>query len=185
MQDPTILDVDALLNRVMTLISNAKSMPLSASVLINKEEILDLLQEAVQRMPEDVHHARRMLKEREDFQARTEREAGEILAAARDRAERMVARTEVVRQAELRAQRMIDDARAEAHRLRHDAEDYCDHKLAAFEIALDRTKKTVQAGREKLRTTPPPPEDDRQEDRSGALAEQLRAEEAFFDQDSS
>jgi hypothetical protein len=68
----------------------------------------------------------------------------------------MVQRTEIVRQANHVAQRILDDANEEARRLRHEAEDYADHKLASFEIVLDRTMKTVQAGREKLQVTPLP-----------------------------
>ncbi len=83
-----------------------------------------------------------------------------LLEDVRAQAERMVQRTEIVRQANQVAQRILDDAREEARRLRHEAEDYCDQKLASFEIVLDRTIKTVQAGREKLQVTPPPlPED--------------------------
>ncbi len=59
----------------------------------------------------------------------------------------MVQRTEIVRQANQVAQRILEDAREEARRLRHEAEDYCDQKLAAFEIVLDRTIKTVKGGR--------------------------------------
>jgi len=62
-----------------------------------------------------------------------------------------------VRQANHVAQRILDDANEEARRLRHEAEDYADQKLASFEIVLDRTMKTVQAGREKLQVTPLPP----------------------------
>ena len=74
----------------------------------------------------------------------------------RVQAERMVQRTEIVRQANHVAQRILDDANEEARRLRHEAEDYADQKLASFEIVLDRTMKTVQAGREKLQVTPLP-----------------------------
>jgi hypothetical protein len=68
----------------------------------------------------------------------------------------MVQRTEIVRQANHVAQRILDDANEEARRLRHEAEDYADPKLASFEIVLDRTMKTVQAGREKLQVSPLP-----------------------------
>ena len=85
-----------------------------------------------------------------------EREADNLLEEVRAQAERMVQRTEIVRQANQVAQRVLDDAREEARRLRHEAEDFCDQKLASFEIVLDRTLKTVQAGREKLQATPPP-----------------------------
>jgi hypothetical protein len=68
----------------------------------------------------------------------------------------MVQRTEIVRQANHVAQRVLDDANEEARRLRNEAEDYADQKLASFEIVLDRIMKTVQAGREKLRVAPLP-----------------------------
>ena len=69
----------------------------------------------------------------------------------------MVQRTEIVREAKRTAQRTVEEADDEARRLRHEAEDYCDQKLAGFEIVLERTIKTVQAGREKLQVTPLPP----------------------------
>jgi signal transduction histidine kinase len=78
------------------------------------------------------------------------------LEEVRVQAERMVQRTEIVRQANHVAQRILDDANEEARRLRHEAEDYADQKLASFEIVLDRTMKTVQAGREKLQVSPLP-----------------------------
>ena len=79
-----------------------------------------------------------------------------LLDDVRAQAERMVQRTEIVRQANQVAQRILDDAREEGRRLRHEAEDYCDQRLASFEIVLERTFKTVQAGREKLQAVPPP-----------------------------
>jgi hypothetical protein len=66
----------------------------------------------------------------------------------------MVQRTEVVKAAEQRARQIIDAAEAEARRMRHEVEDYCDQKLAGFEIVLDRTAKMVAAGREKLQGSP-------------------------------
>ena len=45
-------------------------MPLSASVMINKEEVLDLLGEAIERLPDELRAARWLLKEREEFLAK-------------------------------------------------------------------------------------------------------------------
>ena len=173
------VDTEVLLRRVVDIVNTAKSMPLSASVLISKDEVLELLQDAVGRLPEELRQARWMLKEREDFLAKVQREADEILDAARVRAERMVQRTEIVRSAQQTARRTIEEAEDEARRLRHEAEDYCDQKLAAFEIVLERTLKTARAGREKLSITPAPA--DRPE---VALHDgEAEAAEAFFDQD--
>ena len=172
-------DSDTLLRRVVDVIGNAKSMPLSSSVMISKDEVLELLEEAINRLPDELRQARWLLREREEFLAKVQAEADDILAAARARAERMVQRTEIVREAKLVARNTVQDARDIASRLKHEAEDYCDQKLAAFEIVLERTMKTVQAGREKLRVTPLPAA----EEAPLAGAEDSGQHEAFFDQD--
>src|SRR5258708_4151326 len=141
---------EALLRRVSEMIAGARPMPLSASVMINKEEVLELLDEALERMPDELRAARWLLKERDEFLTKTRRDADDILDAARARAERMVQRTEVVKAAEMRARKTIDAADDEARRLRLECEDYCDQRLASFENILERTLKTVAAGRTRL-----------------------------------
>jgi F0F1-type ATP synthase membrane subunit b/b' len=150
-------DAEALVREALELVLTAKTMPLSASVLISRDEVAEVLQGALDRMPDELRQARWLLREREDFIAEKTREADALLEEVRVQAERMVQRTEIVRQANHVAQRILDDANEEARRLRHEAEDYADQKLASFEIVLDRTMKTVQAGREKLQVTPLPP----------------------------
>jgi hypothetical protein len=172
-------DSETLLRRVVDIISGAKSMPLSSSVMISKDEVLELLEEAMSRLPEQLRQARWLLKEREEFLAKVQSEADDILNAARVRAERMVQRTEIVREAKLSARRTVQEARDHANQLKHEAEDYCDQKLAGFEIVLERTIKTVQAGREKLRVNPLPAA----EAAPLAGAEDSGQHEAFFDQD--
>ncbi|MEX2658505.1 MAG: hypothetical protein WD232_02320 [Acidimicrobiales bacterium] len=143
-------DVETLLRRVADLVGNARPMPLSASVMINRDEVLELVEEAADRLPEELRQARWLLRERDEFLAKVQGQGDDILDQARVQAERMVQRTEVVRAAQHTARRTVEEAEAEARRLRHEAEDYCDQKLAQFEIVLDRTMKTVQAGRARL-----------------------------------
>jgi hypothetical protein len=145
---------EALLRRVGEMIAGARPMPLSASVMINKDEVLEMLDEALERLPDELRAARWLLKERDEYLSKTRRDADDILDAARARAERMVQRTEVVKAADLRARHTIDAADEEARRLRLECEDYCDQKLASFEIVLERTLKTVAAGRTKLQGNP-------------------------------
>ncbi|MDQ1395221.1 MAG: hypothetical protein QOG64_480 [Acidimicrobiaceae bacterium] len=149
-------DAETLLRRVIEIISNAKSLPLSTSVRIEKDEVIELLEDALNRLPDELRQARWLLKERQEFLDKVQREGDDILEAARGRAERMVQRTEIVRQAQHTAQITVEKAQEDSRRLRHEAEDYCDQKLGAFETVLDRTMKTVQAGREKLRVAPLP-----------------------------
>src|SRR3954465_7245759 len=153
-------DVETILHRVADVVSNARPMPLSASVMINRDEVLELVEEALSRLPEELRGARWLLREREEFLAKVQREGDDILDAARVRAERMVQRTEVVRNAQHAARQVLEDAEVEARRLKHEAEDFCDQKLAQFEIVLDRTIRTVQAGRSRLQASIPEEEDE-------------------------
>jgi F0F1-type ATP synthase membrane subunit b/b' len=138
------LDAEGLVRAALELVHTAKAMPLSASVLVSRDELADLLQAVLDRLPDELRQARWLLKEREEFIAEKTREADSLLEEVRVQAERMIQRTEIVRQANHVAQRILDDANEEARRLRHEAEDYADQKLASFEIVLDRTMKTVQ-----------------------------------------
>jgi hypothetical protein len=179
------VDTEGLVRRVIEIIDGTRALPLSSSVkLDNKEEVLELLEDACERLPDETRQARWMLKERDEYLAKMQREGDDIVHAARLQAERMVQRTEIVREAQSTARRMVEEARDEARCLRMEAEDYCDQKLAAFEVVLDRTIKTVAAGREKLSVTPPPIADGSDHRMAGFdTDDSLAIEEAFFDQD--
>ena len=87
-------------------------MPMSASVRVNKDEVLELLDDAVSRLPDELRSARWLLKEREEFLARSRRDGEELIADAKSRVAHMVQRTEVVKAAELRARQIVEDAEA-------------------------------------------------------------------------
>ena len=167
-----------LIGQVLDILAGAKSMPLSSSVIVSREEVVGLLRTALDRMPDELRQARWLLREREEFLAERTREAETLMEQVRAQAERMVQRTEIVRQAIAVAQRILDDANNEARTMRHEAEDFCDQKLAGMEIVLERLTKTVQSGRAKLAAVPPPPpEPGNMHNGSG------REEDGFFDQD--
>jgi hypothetical protein len=148
------VDAEQLFRRVLELVGTARPMPLSSSVMINRDEVVELLEEALDRMPDELRAARWLLKEREEFLAKVRREGDDILDQARARAERMVQRTEVVKAAEARARQVVEKAEDQARRMRLECEDFCDQKLASFEIVLERTQKVVAAGRAKLQGGP-------------------------------
>lgn len=147
-------EAEQLLAQAVDLVEAARPMPLSSSAkLNNKDELLDVLEEVIDRLPDELREARWLRKEREEYLAKMRADGDEILDAARAHAERMVERAEIVKSAEHRARRIIDGADAEARRLRLECEDFCDQKLAGFEIVLERTMKLVSSGRDKLQAT--------------------------------
>lgn len=144
-------DVEDLLLELHAIVDEARPAPLSNAVKVDRDLLLDILDQAITRLPEDLRNARWLLKERDEFLARTQREADEILAAAAGQAERMVQRSEVLRAAEAKARRIVEQARTEAARVRNECDDYCDQRLAKLETVLERTMTVVAAGRLKLR----------------------------------
>jgi hypothetical protein len=170
-------EAETLLRRAISLVEDARPVPLSASSMINKDEVLDLLTAAAEALPDELRAARWLLKERDDFLARVQGEGDELIARARSRAEQMVQRTELVRAAEDRARRVVADAEERARTLRLETEDWCDQKLGAMEVVLERTMRTVASGRARLqgaRDEAPP-----------AQPEEPITGEALFDQDGS
>ncbi|HEX6312731.1 MAG TPA: ATPase [Acidimicrobiia bacterium] len=181
MSDQAAYDVETLLLQLKELIETGRSMPMSASVMVNREEVLEILEEVLAILPQELRHARWLLKERDEFLAQARREADDIIEAGRVRAERMVERTEVVREARRVAQTVMDEAEGSARQLRHEAEDYVDQKLASFEVVLERTMQAVQKGRERLQVvveTEP-----QLVDGNGEQGDVGEFDPAFFDQD--
>ena len=174
-QPEKVPDTAARLQQLQEMLEGARKLPMSASVSVNRDEFGAVLQEAIDALPEELREARWLLKEREQVVERAQHEAQRLHEAARVRAERMVEKNELVREARRTAEEILEDAERQAGAMRHEAEDYVDRKLAAFEVVLDRTMQTVQKGRERLQvhTTPAvPPE-----------AEVVDDDGAFFDQD--
>jgi cell division septum initiation protein DivIVA len=145
------VDVEAHLSQMEQLLAEARPVPLSASVMVNRRDFDELLVSLRNRLPEELRQSRWVLKERDELLAQAAREADQVLADAQIERERLVSDTDVVRAAQREADRIIAEAREEARRLRLDAEDYVDGKLASFEIVLGKTLRAVEKGRERLR----------------------------------
>jgi cell division septum initiation protein DivIVA len=160
------VDISARIRQLEQLIEEAKSMPLSSSVLVNREEILEILQAAKDDLPEELKQARWVVKGREELLAKARRDAEAIVERAAEERKRLASQEEVVRTAQEQAERLLAEAQEQARQMRLEAEDYVDAKLAQFEIALERTRTElersigqVQRGRERLRGVSPAEEE--------------------------
>ena len=145
---------EGLLLELLDLLEAAKPIPLSASARINnKEEVVALLQEAISKLPEELKDARWLLKQRADYLAKIQYDADDLTRTAQARVAQMVQRTDVVKAAEVKARKILTEAEGNARRLRLECEDYCDQRLATFEIVLERTLDGVSKGREKMQAS--------------------------------
>lgn len=163
------MDLAARLQQLEDMIRDAKSMPLSSSALLNREEVLDFVKDMKESLPEEIRQARWIVKDREELLAKARRDAEAMVEQARQEQLRLASHEEVMKRAQAEAERIATEAQEDARRMRLEAEDYVDAKLAQFEIALQkiteelvatndaltRTIDQVRAGREKLRGVVP------------------------------
>ena len=145
------MDLIERIDELQVLIEEAKAVPFSSSAVVDRDELLELLAQLKQDVPEEIRQARWMARDRDELLARARKEAERILAEAREQRDRLLSRSEVQAAAERESERIIDEAREKASKKRGEAEDYIDQKLAAFEILLNKTLETVARGREQLR----------------------------------
>ena len=152
------MDSAARLQQIEELVRTAKSMPLSSSVLLNQQEVLEILEAAQGELPEEIKQARWEVKDREELLAKARRDGEAIVHQAQEERVRLLSREEVVKSAQAESERLLEEAREMARQIRLEAEDYVDAKLAQFEIVLERTLGELQKsigqvrrGRDKLR----------------------------------
>jgi hypothetical protein len=141
-----------ILDALAEAVEQARSMPMSSSVLVNRAELMDLVDQARDVLPTQLTRADEVLAAADAARLAAQGEADAIIAAARARAAELVEDHELTRAAQVRGQEIIAEAEDVAEGLRRDADEYCDRRLADFEVDLTRLMAQVQAGRAKLAT---------------------------------
>ena len=126
------MDVLVLIDKLDDLIHNARPVPLTDQVRVDREEIYDLLDQMRATIPEEIKQARWIVKE------------------ARDQQARLISEEEVYKQAERGAEEILEDARDTERQIRLGAEDYADEILSTLEVNLQKFLAAVQRGRDRL-----------------------------------
>src|SRR5437763_1348316 len=147
------MDVLVLIDKLDDLVHNAKAVPLTDQVRIDREEIYDILDQMRATIPEEIKQARWIVKERQEMLAEAKREAERIVKEARERQTRLVSEQEITKAAERAAEDIIEDARAREREIRLGAEDYADEILNTLEVNLSKCIAAVERGRERLQGT--------------------------------
>ena len=144
------MDVLVLIDKLDDVVHNARPVPLTDQVRVDREEIYDLLDQMRATIPEEIKQARWIVKERQEMLAEAKREAERIVREAREQQARLISDEEVTKQAERAADEIVEDARAREREIRLGAEDYADEILNTLEVNLQKFLAAVQRGRDRL-----------------------------------
>jgi F0F1-type ATP synthase membrane subunit b/b' len=155
-QEPVAIPVGAMsvledvIHQLEEIVHSARSMPLSTSALVHRQDLLDLIETLKRSLPEEIARARTILRDAEDVIQRGREQAGRLIAEAKAERERLVSKTEVMEVAAREAERLMAQAEAHSKRIRNEAERYVEGKLATFEVVLQKTLAAVERGRARL-----------------------------------
>ena len=138
------------ISTAITLIEEARGVPLSASCVVHRAEILEILDGAKEALPQDLYRAEDIIALREKLIEEGRSSSEQMIATAREDVARMIEQTAIVQAARDEAQRILDDARVLAADERAEVESYIDGRLATLEVILNKTMDAVARGRERL-----------------------------------
>jgi cell division septum initiation protein DivIVA len=143
-------EVHAKLTETTELVESARAMPMSASCVVNRGDLLAMLADLEALLPDTISRAQEVLGDKQAVVDEGRREAEQIIASAKLERRRLIEATDVFAEASAEADRLIEEARSTAESMRAEVEDYVDAKLANFEIVLSKTLSAVERGRQKL-----------------------------------
>ena len=132
-----ISDINFLIERLERLLNESWRMPLSAYLVINEDDFLDVIDQMRTAIPKEIKEAERIQREHDRILAQGEEEADRIVSLAQEEASRLIEEHEVITAAEQRAQTIIERAQREAEALRLEADEYARGVLFSLDDQLD------------------------------------------------
>ena len=144
------MDVIENIEAAIAAVEEARSVPLSASCVIHRGEMLELLENVKASFPNDLAKAITILRQQSEILEEANLQADSIIGQARDEVARLVEQTAIVTAAKKESQRILADATAEGKRDKEEIEAYIDSRLANLEVILNKTLDVISKGRDQL-----------------------------------
>ncbi len=144
------MDVVENIEAAIAIVEEARSVPLSASCVINRSEMLKLLDQIKASFPNDLAKAIAIQRDKESIIEDAHSQSDAIMQQARDEVSRLVEQTTIVSSARKEATRILAEAKADSDRDREEIEEYIDARLANLEVILNKTLDVISKGRDQL-----------------------------------
>ncbi len=140
------MDILQLIDRLEEIFNESRAIPLTHSVIVDEDRMLDIIDQMRITVPEEVKKAQQILTQRDRILAQAQEEAERTLNLARERAEQMVQQSTIVVEAQKEAERILNQAQQEADRIRREADAYALQSLQRLEEELERLLRQVRNG---------------------------------------
>lgn len=140
------MDILHLVDRLEELFNESRPIWFTHSVIVDEDRMLDLIDQMRVSIPEEIKKAQQLLANRDRLLAQAQEEASRTVQLARDKADQVVDRDPIVQAAQVRADQIVAQARAEAEVVRREADDYVQGSLTNLQLELERLMNQVQNG---------------------------------------
>ena len=138
------------LEAAIAMVEEARSVPLSASCVLNRSEMLQLLDQIKLSFPSDLAKAISILRDKDEILESAHKQADGVIAQARDEVARLVEQTTIVANARKEANRILAEANTEGKKNQDEIDEYVDARLATLEVILNKTLDVISKGRDQL-----------------------------------
>lgn len=154
------MDIMHLIDRLEELFNESRAVPLTHTVLVDEDRMLDIIDQMRIAIPEEVKKAQQLLAQRDRVLAQSQEEANRTLTLARDKADQMAQKDNIAHEAQRRAEQIVNQARADAEATRREADNYIVDALTHLKTEMERLLNQVNNGihtieKERMQQMPP------------------------------
>jgi cell division septum initiation protein DivIVA len=140
------VDIMFLLERLESLIATGTGVPTTRKVLVDKDGILELIDQLRVAVPEEVHAAKRINAEGERIIEQANEESGRIAARAQEQAAYLIGEKGLLERAEAEGRQIIAEATAAADNVRFGADAYAAQILGSLESEVRKALAGIEKG---------------------------------------
>ena len=144
------MDIMYLVDRLEALVNSSRRVPLSSRIMLEEEDVLAIVEQMRQTIPNEIKQARRVLQDREQILKQAQSEAEKIVTMARERAEYMINNEGILNMAKERGEQVLSDAQRDAQDTRSEIEQYAVEVLGTLEQQLQLQLHQVRNGLQEL-----------------------------------
>ncbi len=145
------MDILNLLEKIEDIIEEASKLPLSNKVMIDKEEVLEVINEIRLKMPDEINRASWVAKERQRILNEAQSEADELIEKVKEQQKYLVEESEITREAQQYAKQLIEDAERKANDMKMGAYTYSDEILSSLEEKIKEVIGIIEQNRDSLK----------------------------------
>ncbi len=142
------MDIMEIVDMMEDTVNKASNVPLTGKIMLDRDELLDYIQEIRLVYPEALKEAKWVKNERQRILEEAQERADAIKKSAEEVSEQLVDEHEITRQAYEKADAIRDMSEKDAREIKMDTDRYVDEILGDVEHRLDLLLRKVREDRE-------------------------------------